>query len=251
MIPTGKETAWIASWGNDTMLMYDTQGTTIRSVTVAKHTRIWDIAVKQSDDVIVCNRDNKVRLMTVTGEVSTLIDSEPYSPQGVCLTEREEIMLCMAGRSDENHVALFSSNGKKKIRKIAVKSSKGKQLLTDPYRVVVNAGNISVMNWMSNVVTCEKDGKARWVYDGTQAKMGKLDARGMCKDKFRNLLISDHDNHCVHYVDREGGLIQILLSYTQHQIEQPLGIGVDAVTGNVWVGLDRRKLGYLNIYRTN
>ena len=74
------------------------------------------------------------------------------------------------------------------------------------------------------------------VYDGSQTETGKLDAWGMCMDKFRNLLISDWTNNCVHYVDRAGCLIQILLISDQHGIEAPWGIGVDDETGTVWVG---------------
>ena len=133
-------------------------------------------------------------------------------------------------------MAVYSPDGKTKVRDIVVKDDNGKQLLTDPYRVVINSEDISVLNYLSNVVTSGQDGKVRWVYDGSQAKHGKLDAAGMCIDKFYNLLISDYYNSRVHYVDREGVLIQILLTRFQHGINSPWGIGVDHDTGNVWLG---------------
>ena len=109
-------------------------------------------------------------------------------------------------------------------------------MLTNPTCIVANGECISVMNLRSNVVTCDEDGKVRWVYDGSQTEAGRFDAMGMCIDKFHNLLISDHKNQCVHYVDREGGLIQILLTRDKHGIKQPWGIGVDNETGKVWIG---------------
>ena len=236
LVPTGKNTAWVASLNRDTMTMYDISGKNIRSVTVEKGARIWDIEVKQAGDLIVCNTDEKVRLVRVNGVVTNLIDTAPYTPWGVCLNEREEIVVCMVGQGDENHMAVYSPDGKKQVRRIVVKDDKGRQLLIDPYRVVVNGEYISVMNRMSNVVTFDADGKVRWVYDGSQTEAGLLYASGMCIDKYRNLLISDYVNRCVHYVDREGGLIQILLTRDQHGIEMPFGIGVNNETGGVWVG---------------
>ena len=150
--------------------------------------------------------------------------------------------MCMSGHGDRNHMAVYSADGKSKVRDIVVKNYKGKQLLTDPYRVVINGENISVLNYGSNVVTSGQDGKVRWVYDGSQAKHGKLVAVGMCIDKFYNLLISDYDNSRVHYVDREGVLIQILLTGEQHGVECPWGIGVDDEAGRLWVRTHEKKI---------
>ena len=237
VVPTGKDRAWVASWISDTMTMYDITGNRLRSETIKEGSFILDIAVKQSDDVIVCNTDYKVRLVTVKGVVTSLTDTTPYTPHGVCLNEREEIVVSMAEiRKDEkNHMAVYSTDGKIQLRKIVVKDDKGRQLLSDPKRVVMNGEYISVMNYGSNVVTCDEEGKVRWVYDGSQ-EAREFQARGMCIDQFRNLLISDWRNSCVHYVDREGGLIKMLLTKDQHAIEMPWGIGVDDNTGTVWVG---------------
>ena len=249
VIPSGKGTAWISSEGIDTMYMYDDRGRKVKSVTARKGSGIWDIAVNRSGDIIVCNEDNKVRLVTVKGKVSTLIDTDPFLPQGVCQTEREEIVVCMAGQGDRNHVSVYSPDGERKVRDIVVKDTKGKQLLNDPYRVVKNGEDISVLNLGSNVMTVGQDGKVRWVYDGSQSKFGNVDALGMCIDKFRNLLISDWNNHCVHYVDTEGGLIQMLLTRDQHGIEMPWGIGVDNETGRVWVRTSDTRIMAIEYFR--
>ena len=234
--PTGKDAVWVAFYGSDTMTMYDITGKNIRSVTVKKGASIFDIAVKKSDDVIACCKDNTVRLMKVNGVVDILIDTMPYTPLGVCLNEREEIVVCMAPMDYKNHVAVYSPDGKKQVRRIVVKDDKGRQLLTDPTRVVMNGEYFSVMNHMSDVVTCDEDGKVRWMYDGSQTQAGWLNAWGMCIDQFRNLLISDWSNSCVHYLNREGGLIQILLNNDKHGIKRPWGVGMDDDTGTVWVG---------------
>ena len=130
VVPTGKDAVWVASVDSDTMTMYAITGKKIRSETVKVGARIWDIAVKQADDVIVCNNDNKVRHLKSNGVVTNLIDTSPYSPRGVCLNEREEIVVCMVGQGDENHVAVYSPDDKKQVRRILVKDDKGKTTAT-------------------------------------------------------------------------------------------------------------------------
>ena len=106
---------------------------------------------------------------------------------------------------------------------------------TKSSRLVVNGTDITFSVDLA-VVTIEQDGKIKWEYDGSQANLGQMfKPHGICVDMSHNLLISDFDNNCVHYVDREGVLIQILLTQEQHGIERPNGIGVDE-TGRVWVG---------------
>ena len=235
LVPTGKDTVWVANVGRDTMQMYGIAGKRIRSVTARPEFCILDLAVKQSGDVIVCYKD-KVCFVTKKGTVTTIFDTASYIPKGVSLNENEDIMVCMAGMGDENHVVVYSPDGKKQVKKIVLKDHQGKQLLADPTRVV-NGEYISVMNWESNIVTCDEDGRVKWVYDGSQTETGRLDAVGMCVDRFSNLLISDYESQCVHYVDREGVLIQILLTRDKHGIKKPLGIGVDDKKQTVWVGV--------------
>ena len=202
LVPIGTDAALIATWGSNIICMHDYKGEKIRSLTVADAGGILSFAVTNSGDIIVCNDDGQVRLVTMDDDVTTLIDlsDSQFNPQGICLTQdaRADIVLCMSDKAEENHVVMYSHDGESKIREILVKDSEEKQLLTNPYRVVMNGEYISVMNWGSNVVTVDMEGKVRWVYDGSQTGEGRLDAWGMCIDKFLNILISDYCNHCVH-----------------------------------------------------
>ena len=191
--------------------------------------------MKRNGEVLVCNED-LLSLVAVNGNETTLIDTSPFKPRCVCLTEREEIVVCISGQVDENHIAIYLPDGKKKLRKIVITDYNGRQLLTIPCRIAMNGEGISVLNFSVNVVTADQQGKVRWVYDGSQAKMGQADFVGMYVNQLSNLLISDKSNHCVHYVDREVGLIQILLTRDIHGIDSPWGIGVDDETGKVWLG---------------
>ena len=85
----------------------------------------------------------------------------------------------------------------------------------------------------------------------SNTERGKLDAYGMFIDKYCYLLIPDFKNHCVHYVSREGGLIQILLTRDKHGVEYPYGIGVDNEEGMYGLVFHGNDLWYVGIYRRN
>ena len=159
------------------------------------------------------------------------------------MTAREEIVVCMVGQGDKNHVTVYSQDGKSNVRDITVKDGQGRQMLTDPLCIVMNGEDFSVVNCDINVVTFDEGGKVRWVYDGSQAEReGRFTPHGLCVDKFCNLLITDRYRHYVHFVDRKGVLIQLLMTENQHGIQSPLGIGIDNETGKVWVGNDGGKV---------
>ena len=239
LTPAGNDSAWISDIEDDTMHLYNGSGKKLKTVTIKKTSYINDIAVRKSGEVLVSNDDKRVRLLSLNGEVSRLINMEPHTPKGICLTQKEEIVVCMVspGIVEENHLSVFSIDGKTIIRKVECRDAQKKQMFVGPTRVVMNGKDISVMNAYSFVVTCDQSGKVKWVYDGSQAKLNqKFKAYGMCIDKFSHLIVSDGKNHCVHYVDRNGGLIQLLLTNKQHGIDIPWGIGVDDGTGRIWCG---------------
>ena len=179
---TGKDTAWIADWLSNAVYLYDESGRMMKSVNVKSG--VWGVAVKASGDVVVCNSDQKIRLVIMSGNVSSLIDTSPFHPRGVCLTAREEIVVCMEDQGDKNHVAVYSPDGKSKVRVITVKDDEGRQILTDPLSVVMHGENFSVLNFIRYVVTFDRTGKVMWVYDGSQAdRKGRFTPRGLCVDK--------------------------------------------------------------------
>ena len=123
-----------------------------------------------------------------------------------------------------------------KVKVIEVKGEKGEQMLINPFRVVVNGSDITILNLKSHVVTADQNGKVKWVFDGSKIKKKEFHFYGICVDKLGHLLISDMTNNCVYHVDREGGLLKRLLTQEQHGIKLPWGIGVDGEKGTIWLG---------------
>ncbi|KAK3083662.1 hypothetical protein FSP39_000922 [Pinctada imbricata] len=239
----GNNMAWVMAFGSPTMYLYNDKGTTVRSVTVEGGERINDMAITQSGEMIVTCTDMKVRRVSVSGKVSTMIDTAPFDCYGVCVTDKQEIVVCMSDQGDKNHVAVYSSDGRGKLREIRGRDGQGEHLITHPYCVVQNGQDLCVVNDGSNVVCVDERDNVRWVYDGKQAKLGRsFDPCGICVDKYNNLLVTDGVNHCVHYIDREGGLIQVILTQEQTGLQDHWGICVDDVTGHVWVGNSLKKV---------
>ena len=75
----GKGTAWIGNRYSNTINRYDENGKIVSSIGVTSGVR--GLAMKRSGDVIVCSDDQKIRLVTGSGKVSTLTGTSPFTPQ--------------------------------------------------------------------------------------------------------------------------------------------------------------------------
>ena len=146
------------------------------------------------------------------------------------------VLCCRFGDLDKNHIAIFSADGKK-LREIYGSRKGRKQLIRYPYRVVKNGTNFCIVNLRRNVVAIDESEFTRWVYDGSQAKQSNaFEPFWISCAKYRNLLVPDYRNHCVHYIDKDGKLLQIILTMGQIGLMYPWGICVDDDAGQVWVG---------------
>ena len=238
---SGKQRAWIADDDSDTMYLYDDNGKVIKSVTVAKGVGIWDTAVTSTGQMIIANKDNKVRRVSVDGKVAILIDTAPFVPYGVCLMNTGQIAVCMSGQGKQNHVAIYTQDGRNKVSEIRRSDAENKHVVTGPYCVVQNGEDFCVVNFSKNVVCVNQTGECRWIYDGGPADIkASFSPRRVCCDRYHNLLVLDYWNYCVHYIDGEGQLIQLILTVEQVGFGYHFGIGVDDEAGQVWIGNTRK-----------
>ncbi|KAK3097457.1 hypothetical protein FSP39_009799 [Pinctada imbricata] len=110
----GNNTAWVMYCNCDTMYLYDSSGKVVRSITVKGSDDINGMVITRSGEMIVTCWDDKVRRISVSGEVSTLIDTSPFRPYGVCLTDSEDVVVCMSDHGKKNHIAVYSPDTGKK-----------------------------------------------------------------------------------------------------------------------------------------
>ena len=189
----GEKRAWIAESDCDTMYLYDDNGKVIKSVKVAKDVGIRDTAVTPTGEVIVTNTDKKVRRVAVDGTVSTLMDTTPFLPRGVCLVDTGQIVVCMSGHGDKNHIAIYTRDYKSKVSEIGGRDANNKQVMTEPFCVVQNGKDLCVVNYGINVVCVNQKGGCRWIYDGRSAdRARRFYPMAICCDKYHNLLVTDN-----------------------------------------------------------
>ena len=233
----GKNRAWIAEEDSDTMYLYDDNAKVVKSVAVAKGAGILDTAVTPTGEIIVTNTDNKVRRVSVDGSVSILVDTAPFVLSGVCQMNTGQIAVCMRRERDKNHVAIYTQDGRRKVSEIRGRDAKNNHVMTNPYHVVQNGEDFCVVNFGENVVCVKQTGECRWIYNGRSADLqGGFWPLRVCCDKYLNLLVSDCNNSCVHYIDGEGQLIQVILTEEHVGLKRHWGIDVDEETCQVWVG---------------
>ena len=207
-------------------------------MSVGSGSRLLDLAVKRNGDVVACFYDNKVKLVSEKGLVKTLLETGTFLPCGMCLTKTDEIVLCMREAYDNpnNHLALYSADGTEKVREIQVKDVQGKQLLPNPYRVAMTGDGFLVVNDGMNVVKFDSNGRVDWIYGGSKKKLRKtFYPRGICVDESSNIFISDYDNCCVHFIDKNGCLIDIILKNELRKMAT-WGICFQPGSGEIWVG---------------
>ncbi|KAK3099981.1 hypothetical protein FSP39_012923 [Pinctada imbricata] len=108
------------------MFLYENSGKLVRSMNV--DVDINDMAVASSGDLVVTCGDMKVRHLTVRGWSTTLINTAPYEPDGICLTDKEEIVVCMRGQDNGKHIAVFSDDGQDRLHEISGRDSQAEEL---------------------------------------------------------------------------------------------------------------------------
>ncbi|KAK3092956.1 hypothetical protein FSP39_009327 [Pinctada imbricata] len=233
----GDNKAWIIYQSSTSMRLYDCTGKFLKSFSVEKGKSITYMAMKRTGEMVISCSDKTIRLISNTGDCTKLIRTDPLSPAGICVTDSGDVMVCMRGKPEHRHLAIYSDD--MMLKKSAMKS----QYFTDPYRLLEIENMLYIINYCKNVVCLNVQGIMKWEYKGAKDMQLKtsFSARDISKDKYLNLLVVDCNNHCVHYINRDGQLIQIILTEGQTTLSYPWGISVDQETGLVWMGSCVRK----------
>ena len=222
----GNNMVWVGSYLKNEICMYDDKGQEIKSLAFPRDIGINDMTVKESGEIIIVNTDQQVQLVSLSGTIETLVNTSPFTAMGVCLSETEEIAVCMRGQGYKNHIAIYSQKGSKKMCEI-----RGRKKITDPYRIVCNGHDFSVVNSENSVITVDREGKIRWSY-----RPINFYPKGIACDIHQNTFVSDFRNSCVHQLDENGYLIRMLLTHEETGLNNHWAIYVDRKTGYLWVG---------------
>ena len=62
---------------------------------MTKGIKITNMVVKSSGDTLVATTDKKVKRVSSNGHVTDIIETTPFSLDGICLTETDEISVVL------------------------------------------------------------------------------------------------------------------------------------------------------------
>ncbi|KAK3107644.1 hypothetical protein FSP39_019080 [Pinctada imbricata] len=252
IIKVDNKSAWVMHSFNNRMYLYSDIGKIIKSVKINKCRGINDMAITRAGEAIFTCGDMQVRCLAVNGAVSILINTEPLPCEGICLTDTENIVLCMNDNREDIHVAIYSADGRNKLREIRGGGGKVSSLIRSPSRVVYNCQNLYVVNNGLNVVCLNEEDLVEWIYNGKEARLREyFFPSGICIDKYHNILITDLNNCCIHYLDRNGGLINVILTIDNIGPQKYRAISVNDYTGELWLGTSSGQIVIAEYLHTN
>ena len=184
------------------------------------------VSSPQGDILLTDTTNNCIKSISCAEKkVKTLFELQ-WRPWCLCCLHNGHIAVtfCREGR-----VVIYSTSGK-------VIKELDKKLFKWPYSVAQSKVNSDL--YISDpragkVVALDKDYRVRYEYTG-QGDRESFIPLGLCSDNAGRVLITDHFNHTVHILDRDGMFLQLLLTREQG-LRRPQSIDVDS-EGNAWVG---------------
>ena len=178
--------------------------------------------LQNTGEMLVCDIvDNVVWKILKCGDIVPFINTDPYSPWGICLNKRDEIVLCL-----KSAIAIYSSDGMNKILEKTLNENQMKWA----HRVVQN-GNLDycVMDYnTSSIHSFDTSLTCKWSYKSKHDKASHL--LDICCDKFDQVIAG-------YYY----GYIEILDSNGNFIFRVDFGISLPAVcvsaddTGVLWI----------------
>jgi outer membrane protein assembly factor BamB len=238
-LPNGR--AWVVSGETAILQVRDKTGTVTRRVDIDSEgqTDISGIALDKDGNVyMTCDDTPCIRKMTAEFANCKFAKTRDNA-WGIAMNmEKGEMYACMP---DINCVSVFSDEGDL-LREFGPEVGPPEQevLLDKPWAVAVNGnGDVCVID-REKVVILDSTGAVRATYTGPpttstpQELASESYLSGICCDKFDNILVSDHNNNCVHLLDRDGHFRQLLLT-SSDGLDGPWTIAVDG-GGDLWVG---------------
>lgn len=212
---------------------------------------INDFTMLSNDDIIFSDSETNAIKWISNDKITTVVETSPLTPEGVCITNTGHILVTMADPSadDQNSkglVKMFSMQGE--VRRVYEYQNSGNRLFTLPFRIAQNRNtDICVLDSISpeqgilHVISTE--GKTRFYYEGSGDLEHPLLAADIVCDSECNVLVMDAKNHFIHLLDSSGFFIKYLR--TQHE-ERRASLSLALRDDILWAGGHN---GFISVYK--
>ncbi|XP_019929197.3 E3 ubiquitin-protein ligase TRIM71 [Magallana gigas] len=169
----------------------------------------------------------------------SFIKMSPNNPKGLCLNNRQELVVCLSGLTG----CLRVYQNEKTYREI------GNDVLNAPRRVAQNGDENYIVlddHLQSHfVVAIDPKGNCKWKFDGLEEKKLTFSPKSVCCDSLQNIIVSDFGNHSILLLDKNGKFLMNLLC-SRYGLWSPQGMCLDS-EGKLWVGQGKDGMGECHV----
>ncbi|XP_065938679.1 tripartite motif-containing protein 3 [Magallana gigas] len=188
--------------------------------------------VTQDGDLIYTDKDNKViNRITPDNTITEFIKKGDWAPISIHSSHINGDLLVGMETNGEAKVTKYNKIGTE-IQNIQ-RDNKGQVLYSYPRYITENInGDVCVSDYNKHaVLVVDKSGQHRFSYTGQGSGLGPY---GICTDVLGHILVCDDISETVHFLDKDGQFLSLLLT-SQQGVDYPLSVCVDD-ENNLWVG---------------
>ena len=231
LLNAGKSEMWLGDKFNKVINVFK-EDTRKKVRTIKLDDIIEDMTLTHSMTVIGTHFNGQ-RLVRISnsGKISTLFSTKPLNPWGICVNDKEQIVVGLASMQSTfpRKLSVFSSDGSTVLLTIE-KDKIGKSLFTADIRQVKQNGNGDYIAVHDGLSCVRKNGDFRWRY------WKGLVINCLVCDRHSNVIIAE-DNRRITLLDRDGNMVRMLLG-KEDGIKRPLSMSIDK-NGDLWIGQEK------------
>ena len=226
---TNNNEVWAYDISLKTLTLYDTNFTRRQSIEV--QFRIRDMVFTSSNDIITLDYvGQRVVRISRAGDVIIERSTYPYYPRGICINNKQQIVVTLSLSPDhEILLAFYSPDGSTKLYEVNLDIIGDALFNGMIWKLGQNGNGDYVIAHSEGVSSVNSDVQFIWIYDNIDAYIYEF----VC-DKYNNIILAEPDNNKITLLDSNGKLIKTLLVELDG-IRRPQSLWIDK-QDNLWIG---------------
>ena len=221
VLHTDQNDVWI--YAMKTLTLYDEHF--VKKYTLNLATHIYDMALTASQDIICSDRDNKCLFKILpSGIVITLCSTAPLTPWGICINNRQHIVVGLKTDHGTPHIKLviYSTDCSTLLQEIEHSGDDKPLFRKEIIQVKQNPIGDYVVSSYDRIVCISSEVAFRWDYF-VESSTGIY---GIVCDKYNNVIIAEIGDSKISLLSSEGKFVTTLLT-KEDGIDLPGSLSID------------------------